>query len=315
MPDPDARRSRPVPRARSGRAGRRGSTPARRGPRPDRRWSSRGRAVRRRCPSERNLTAGQVPCQLPSSAPRDGGLRDRRCGLGRLRARGTAQRGPGRQRPAPRGRRTGHRTGDPRSGDVPDHVQVEPRLGPHRRRGARARQAPPLPPARPHDRRLQLDQRDDLPPRQPRRLRRVGGERRRRLELRRDPPVLQARRGQRARRERVPRRRRPAGRLRQPLDASARRHDARGRGAGRPPGERRPHRRAAGRRRPLPADAARRHRAAAPPTRTSIRRSSGRTSRCATRSTSSGSSSTASVRSASSSSAAGSARRSAPSAR
>ena len=57
---------------------------------------------------------------------------------------------------------------------------------------------------------------------------------------------------------RVPRSRRPADRFRQPLDAPARRPDARGCGAGRARGERRPERCAAGRRRPLPADAARR---------------------------------------------------------
>ena len=72
------------------------------------------------------------------------------------------------ERPAARGRRPGHRAGDPRPGDVPDHVQVEPRLGPDRRRGAGSRRASAVPAARPHDRRLQLDQRDDLPPRQPR---------------------------------------------------------------------------------------------------------------------------------------------------
>ena len=42
-------------------------------------------------------------------------------------------------------------------------------------------QPPALPPARPRDRRLELDQRDDLPARQPRRLRRLGGGRLRRL--------------------------------------------------------------------------------------------------------------------------------------
>ena len=48
-------------------------------------------------------------------------------------------------------------------------------------------------------RRLELAQRDDLHPRPPRRLRRVGGHGPRRLGLRRRPAVLQARRGQRAR--------------------------------------------------------------------------------------------------------------------
>ncbi len=57
---------------------------------------------------------------------------------------------------------------------VPDHVQVEPRLGPARRAGAGPRRPAAVPPARPDDRRLRLDQRDDLPPRQPARLRRLG---------------------------------------------------------------------------------------------------------------------------------------------
>ena len=73
-----------------------------------------------------------------------------------------------------------------------------------------------------------LDQRDDLPARQPRRLRRLGGGRLHRLVVRRGAPVLQALRGQRARRERVPRRRRPARGLRQPLHAPADRGAARG---------------------------------------------------------------------------------------
>ena len=59
---------------------------------------------------------------------------------------------------------------------------------------------PPVPAAGPDARRLQLDQRDDLHPRQPRRLRRLGGRRRRRLELRRRAAVLPPLRGQRARR-------------------------------------------------------------------------------------------------------------------
>ena len=70
------------------------------------------------------------------------------------------------------------------------------------------------------DRRLRLDQRDDLPARQPARLRRLGGRRRDRVVVRRGAPVLQARRGQRARRGRVPRRRRAARRLGEPLACS-----------------------------------------------------------------------------------------------
>ena len=72
----------------------------------------------------------------------------------------------------------------------------EPALGrPRALRAARARA-----------RRLVVAQRDDLHPRQPARLRRVGT----RLGLGRRAPVLPARRGQRARRERAARRRRPA---------------------------------------------------------------------------------------------------------
>ena len=56
----------------------------------------------------------------------------------------------------------------------------------------------------------------------------LGRGRRERLGLRRRAAVLQALGGQRARRGRVPRRRRPAGRLRQPRDEPADRDDDRG---------------------------------------------------------------------------------------
>ena len=79
----------------------------------------------------------------------------------------------------------------------------------HRAR-AGPRRPPLLPAARQGARRLELDQRDGLHPRQPRRLRRVGRRRGRGLGLRRRAAVLQARRGQRARRGPLPRRRRPA---------------------------------------------------------------------------------------------------------
>ena len=78
------------------------------------------------------------------------------------------------QRAPARGGRPGHRARDPHPGGVPGRLQVEPRLGSARRAGAGPRRPPPLPAARPRDRRLELDQRDDLPPRQPRRLRRLG---------------------------------------------------------------------------------------------------------------------------------------------
>ena len=85
-----------------------------------------------------------------------------------------------------------------------------------------------VPPARQGGRRIGLDQRDDLRPRQPRRLRRLGGRRGHGLELRRGAALLQALRGQRARRGRVPRRRWADQRVGQPLDDPAGRHDARG---------------------------------------------------------------------------------------
>ena len=69
-------------------------------------------------------------------------------------------------------------------------------------------------PRGPGARRLLVAQRDDLHPRQPARLRRVGPG----LGLGRRAPVLPARRGQRARRERAARRRRPAERERRALE-------------------------------------------------------------------------------------------------
>ena len=79
-----------------------------------------------------------------------------------------------------------------------------------------------LPAAGQDARRLQLDERDGLHPRQPRRLRRMGRAGRRGLGLRRRAAVLQALRGQRARRGSLPRRRRAAARPRGPLDEPAR---------------------------------------------------------------------------------------------
>ena len=76
---------------------------------------------------------------------------------------------------AARGGRSGHGGRAARSGHVPARLQVRPRLGPARRARAGPRRAAPLPAAWARDRRLGLDQRDDLPPRPSRRLRRVGG--------------------------------------------------------------------------------------------------------------------------------------------
>ena len=69
-------------------------------------------------------------------------------------------------------------------------------------------------PAGPHARRQHVDQRDDLHPRAPPRLRRVARPRQRGLGLRRRPAVLPQVGEQRAARRRVPRHRRPAQRHR-----------------------------------------------------------------------------------------------------
>ena len=78
------------------------------------------------------------------------------------------------------------------------------------------------------------------------------------LELRRGAALLQALGGQRARRGRVPRRRRAPERVGQPLDDPADRHDARGERARGPRLHPRLQRRAPGRRRALPEHAAQR---------------------------------------------------------
>jgi choline dehydrogenase-like flavoprotein len=112
-----------------------------------------------------------------------------------------------------------------------------------------------------------------------------------RLVVRRGASLLQALRGQRARRERVPRRRRAAHGLRQPLPVPADRGAARGRRL--PSGvraHRGPERRSA--EGGLSASSSRRRNGmrAAPPTRSSGPPRGGRTSRCARVSSSSGSS-------------------------
>ena len=175
-----------------------------------------------------------------------------------MRARGAAHRGLERDRPRAGGGRPRHRGRAPRAGDVPAGVQVRPRLGPAGRGRARPRRAAALSAARQGDRRLELDQRDDLPARQPARLRRLGGRRRDGVELRRGAPVLQALRGQRARRERVSRRRRAARRLRQPFHEPPDRRPARGCGAGGLRADRRPDRRSARGRVAVPAHAEKR---------------------------------------------------------
>ena len=121
-----------------------------------------------------------------------------------------------------------------------------------RRAGAGPRRPPALPAARQGTRRVRVDQRDDLPPRQSRRLRRVGGWRRRRVELRGGSAVLQALGGQRPGRGRVPRRRRAAERVRQSIDGSDDRDDHRGMPARRARAQPRLQRRSSGGSRTLP---------------------------------------------------------------
>ncbi|CAA9508329.1 MAG: Oxidoreductase, GMC family, partial [uncultured Solirubrobacterales bacterium] len=181
-------------------------------------------------------------------------LRDRRRRLGRLRAGQPAERGPRRRGAARRGRRLRRQRPDRHPGRLLGAVSNGERLGSRHRPGA-ARQRPAhLPPPRQDPRRQLVAQRDDLHARQPGRLRRLG----RRLELRRAAPVLQALRGERARRERVPRRRRAAAGVRRARSLGALPGVRRQRGRGRPSRQRRLQRRRAGRRRLVPADPARR---------------------------------------------------------
>ena len=116
-------------------------------------------------------------------------------------------------------------------------------------RGARAALA-----AREGARRVERAQRDDLRARPPRRLRRLGSARERRLGLRRRPAALQALGGLRPRGGRVPRRRRaPVGD--HALRAAPGDRGGRGGGpGGRRPVQRRLERRRARRRRLLPAE-------------------------------------------------------------
>ncbi len=176
-----------------------------------------------------------------------------------MRARRTPERGPGRLGTPVRGGRAGHGSGVARPGDVPARLQVQPRLGPFRRGRAWPRRAAPVPPARPGDRGLELDQRDDLPSRSPRRLRRLGGAWLHGLVLRRGAPVLQAVRGQRAGCRRVPRRRGASVGVRQPLHVPVHRGGAGSRGRGRVHAHRGPERRRARGGLALPAHAAERH--------------------------------------------------------
>ena len=164
MPEADPVEADPMRRARSGRAGRRGSTRGRSGRRPDRRSSSRGRECRPPPRGKQHLLRTAVPTnrrKLPC-----GRLRDRRRGLGRVRARGATVRGPGRDRRL-------LEAGGPDT-EAALHVPAmfplassPPGLGPAGRARARPGGPAAVSAARQGDRRLELDQRDDLPARQP----------------------------------------------------------------------------------------------------------------------------------------------------
>ena len=127
-------------------------------------------------------------------------------------------RGPGRLRPPDRGGRPGHERAGPPPRGVLGALPQRPGLGPLDDLRAVRERPPRVPPAREGAGRLVVHQRARLHPRQPARLRRLG----RRLDVGRDAPLLQARRGQRARRGRVPRRRRAAVGVRGALAQPAR---------------------------------------------------------------------------------------------
>ena len=96
-------------------------------------------------------------------------LRDRRRGLGRLRARGTALGGPGRERPAARGGAAGRQREHPRPARLPAAARAPSVDWDYvTRAGAELRRPPHPAAARQGARRLLLDQRDGLHPRQPR---------------------------------------------------------------------------------------------------------------------------------------------------
>ena len=126
----------------------------------------------------------------------------------RLCRRGPAQRGPGQPRPPARSGRPRLEPAHPHAGRVHEADRAERELGLRDRPPAGAEQPPDALPAGPHPRRQHVDQRDDLHPGQPARLRRVARPRQRGLGLRRRPAVLPQVREQRAARRRVPRHRR-----------------------------------------------------------------------------------------------------------
>src|SRR5215831_15171906 len=118
-------------------------------------------------------------------------------------------------RPAARGRPAGRRGGDPHPGGAEPAVPEHLRLGlPHRPPGTRGR-AGDLLAARAHARRVLVDERHDLHPGQPARLRHLAGRIRvQRLGLCRPDALLPPGGGQLPRRRRLPRRDRAVVRLR-----------------------------------------------------------------------------------------------------
>ncbi|CAA9498078.1 MAG: Oxidoreductase, GMC family, partial [uncultured Solirubrobacteraceae bacterium] len=180
-------------------------------------------------------------------------LRDRRGRQRRLRPGQPPDRGPGDHGPAHRGRPAGHGRLHPHPRRLQRALPLAQRLGLHD--GLRARGGRPahLPAARQDARRVVVDERDDLHPRQPPRLGRVGRRGLRGLGVGRDPALLQEGRGQRARAERAARGRRARARVGLPAPQRALPGVPRRRGCGRDPGDGRLQRPRAGRRGLVPA--------------------------------------------------------------
>ncbi len=101
-------------------------------------------------------------------------LRDRRCRLGGLRARRATERGPRRAGAAARVRAPGRQREHPRPARLPAARRHRGRLGLPLGPGRALRPPAHHAPARARARRLLVDQRDGLHPRQPARLRRLG---------------------------------------------------------------------------------------------------------------------------------------------
>ena len=176
-------------------------------------------------------------------APRPLGLRHRRGRFGGVRAGQPAECRSRDLRARARGRplRLPHRPVHPhaRGAAVPDR-QPALRLEVRVRAGAEHGRPQGLPRTRQGARRFQLDQRDDLPARQPARLRALGGRQGHGLVgLRALPAVLQAHGDLPRRRRRMARRQRSAGARARAGEEPVVRRVLRGRAAGRTPAHRR----------------------------------------------------------------------------